>query len=537
MQSQTRAGMARSGGGRGYRVVLLALAMALGGVVGTAPAQAASGVFAAATATAAETNADQTLNLAVNGTCGPLEGDVTYDVTLTPGTASPADVVLPASSSTVTIDCGGLLPSSPKTQIPVTIKGDTLDEADETFTVSFATAAAPTTAVSTTTVTITDEDPTPTVTTAAPTAAGEGTGTAGTGLVFPVTLSAASGRAVTVAYATSDGTAIAGTDYTATTGTLTIPAGTTTGTVTVPVTADAIDEDDETLTLRLSAPANASLAAAGTEVATGTITDDDTATITIGGARVDEGAAGAQTAVNLVVGLSTPSAKAVSVKYATVDGTATAGSDYTAASGTLTIAAGEPGGLVAVTVTGDATAEPDEIFGVTLSEPAGAAIATNGGTAPVVIRNDDATPPGSTATPPGTGVISEPGKTGSLPPVDSSEGKAPIKLGKLNFKRATSALRYDVRCPEGAGRCKGNVTVFTVPILKSKVKALRTERKIGSKRFDLAAGQTVTLSYTLSAAAKRWLKEAKTYKVIAYGVSTSTTFGVSTAKNTGTLKR
>jgi len=90
--------------------------------------------------------------------------------------------------------------------------------------------------------------------------------------VLNVTLSAASTSAVSVDYATADGTALAASDYTAANATLTIPAGATTGTITVLVGADITAENNETLTLTLSNPINATITTAS---ATGTITDDD----------------------------------------------------------------------------------------------------------------------------------------------------------------------------------------------------------------------------------------------------------------------
>ena len=74
-------------------------------------------------------------------------------------------------------------------------------------------------------------------------------------------------------YATSDGTATAGSDYTATSGDLTIPANTTTGQITVPVLSDKVREADETLTVTLQ-PAGYGSVADGS--ATGTIVNDDT---------------------------------------------------------------------------------------------------------------------------------------------------------------------------------------------------------------------------------------------------------------------
>ena len=91
-------------------------------------------------------------------------------------------------------------------------------------------------------------------------------------LAFMVTLDRAVSATVTVAYATSDGTALAGTDYTAASGTLTFAAGETEQTVSVAVLDDTHDEESETLTLTLSTPSGAYLADA---TATGTINNSD----------------------------------------------------------------------------------------------------------------------------------------------------------------------------------------------------------------------------------------------------------------------
>jgi len=106
----------------------------------------------------------------------------------------------------------------------------------------------------------------------APASVLEGSGGGTTNLNFTVTLSTASTTNVSVNYATSDGTALSTSDYTATTATLTISAGQTTGTITVLVNADTTFEPNETLTLTLSNPTNATL---GTAVAIGTILNDD----------------------------------------------------------------------------------------------------------------------------------------------------------------------------------------------------------------------------------------------------------------------
>ena len=117
-------------------------------------------------------------------------------------------------------------------------------------------------------------------------------------LEFAVTLSGRSAVDVVVDYATSDGTATAGADYTGTAGTLTLSAGDTTTTIHVPVLPDGVDEPDEAFTLTLS---NARNAMRGRGSATGTIRDDDVAStgivLTVVPSRVAEGAGATEVSV------------------------------------------------------------------------------------------------------------------------------------------------------------------------------------------------------------------------------------------------
>jgi hypothetical protein len=113
-------------------------------------------------------------------------------------------------------------------------------------------------------------------------------------------------------------------------------------------------------------------------------------TLSVADVSVNEGNAGTSTAT-FTVTLSAAAAGAVTVNYATADGTATAGSDYTAGSGTLTFAAGQVTKTVAVTVSGDTTVEANETFVVNLSAASGATIAD--AQAQGTITNDDVAPP------------------------------------------------------------------------------------------------------------------------------------------------
>ncbi|MFL5766460.1 MAG: calcium-binding protein [Actinomycetota bacterium] len=93
-----------------------------------------------------------------------------------------------------------------------------------------------------------------------------------TQLVFTATLSGRSVHTATVDYTTVDGTALAASDYSAMTGTLSFPKGVTTQTVSVSVNGDTEGEDAETLTVQLSSPVDSVI---GTGTGNGTIVDDD----------------------------------------------------------------------------------------------------------------------------------------------------------------------------------------------------------------------------------------------------------------------
>ena len=163
-----------------------------------------------------------------------------------------------------------------------------------------------------------------------------------------------SGETITVDYATADGSAAAGSDYVATSGPLTFTAGATTRNVTVTVNGDTLDELDETFFVNLSNPSNATIS---DDQGQGTVTDDDaTPTLSIDDVTVTEGNSGTVDAV-FTVSLSTASGQEVTVDYATADGTAAAGTDYAAASGTLTFPAGTTTRNVTVAVNGDTVDE------------------------------------------------------------------------------------------------------------------------------------------------------------------------------------
>ena len=108
--------------------------------------------------------------------------------------------------------------------------------------------------------------------------------------------------------------------------------------------------------------------------------------LSIGDATVTEGNTGTTNAV-FTVSLSTASSQTVTVRYATANGTATAGSDYTAVSGTLTFAPGQLTRTIAVPVLGDTVVEPNETFIVNLTSPTNATLSDSQG-AGTITNND-----------------------------------------------------------------------------------------------------------------------------------------------------
>ncbi|WP_456362372.1 putative Ig domain-containing protein [Xanthomonas arboricola] len=212
-------------------------------------------------------------------------------------------------------------------------------------------------------------------------------GNAGTtNATFTVSLSQPAGTGgVSFDIATADGTATAGVDYVASSLTgQTIPAGSSSATFTVLVNGDTLSEPNETFFVNVS---NVTGASVGDGQGQGTIVNDDALpALSIDDVSVNEGNSGTTTAT-FTVSLSAASGQTVSVNYITADGTATAGSDYSARSGTLTFAPGVTAQGVAITVNGDTAVEPNETFSVGLSGASNASIARATGTGTIV--NDD----------------------------------------------------------------------------------------------------------------------------------------------------
>ena len=190
-------------------------------------------------------------------------------------------------------------------------------------------------------------------------------GNAGThNALVPVTVSEPHGNAVTVNYSTADGTASAGSDYRAVSGKLTFALGEMSKSILVPVIGDRVPEADKSFFVELSNAKGAKIAKGEGIV---TIVDDEPR-ISINDVSLLEGNSGT-TLFTFTVSLSVPYDLPVNVNYTTTDGSAIAGSDYTAASGTLIFAPGQTSQTITVGVTGDRLPGPDKTFVVNLSTP------------------------------------------------------------------------------------------------------------------------------------------------------------------------
>ncbi|UYV16554.1 putative Ig domain-containing protein [Porphyrobacter sp. ULC335] len=259
-------------------------------------------------------------------------------------------------------------------------------EPDETVTLSVAAGAGYTVgSPSAATGTILNDDvPSASISVAPATVTEDGAGN----LVYTVTLSAVSNSPVSINYAVT-GTAASGTDYATITSPLIINTGQTTGTITVNPAADTNVEADETVVLTVTAGTGYTVGSPN--AATGTISNDDTPGLTINDVTVTEGNSGTTSATFTVSLAAAAPAGGVTFDIATANGTATAGSDYTAQSlSGQTIAAGSTSATFTVSVTGDLLDEPNESFFVNVTNVTNATVVDGQGLG--TISDDDDLP-------------------------------------------------------------------------------------------------------------------------------------------------
>ncbi len=207
-----------------------------------------------------------------------------------------------------------------------------------------------------------------------------------TNATFTVSLSAPAGPGgVTFDIATANGSATAGVDYVANSLTSqTIPAGSSTYSFTVLLNGDTLNEPNETYFVNVTNVIN-SVVVDGQGV--GTITNDDPLpTLSINDVTITEGDSGTFNAT-FTVSLNTASGQSVGVNYATANGTATSGTDYTSASGSLVFTPGQTTKTINISINGETVPEANETFTISLSGATNATILDASGLG--TINNDD----------------------------------------------------------------------------------------------------------------------------------------------------
>jgi hypothetical protein len=209
----------------------------------------------------------------------------------------------------------------------------------------------------------------------------------GGNLLFTVTKTGTATGTLTVSYATANGTAVAGSDYTTTSGTLSFLSTDTAKTVSVPTIDDAAVESAETVLFNLS---NASTGATISDSqGVGTINDNDSLCGGVSFTIASNGAVAEGGSSLFTVTKSGSASGSCSVNYATAGGTATSGSDFTASSGTLTFTSTQTSQQISVATIDDTAVESAETFTTSLSSPTGGSTLGSPSTATATINDND----------------------------------------------------------------------------------------------------------------------------------------------------
>ena len=267
-------------------------------------------------------------------------------------------------------------------KITIQVKGDTLDEVNESFKLELlnpTTGAVVRTAIGT----ISNDDNNSKLSIGDASSDEPGT------LTFPVTLSQASAREVKINWATADGTAAAGSDYTGGSGTVTFAPGETAKSIAVAVLGDGATEENETMKVLLSGPVGVPEGNVLDGEGAGTIIDRNAPpSLSISDALGREGGG-----VTFTVSLAGTTLRTVTVRFNTADGTAKAPGDYAGRAGTLTFEPGEKSKTVAVSITDDTEAEPVEEFFVVIGDAVNATITKNRGQGSIEASDRPDAPP------------------------------------------------------------------------------------------------------------------------------------------------
>ncbi len=355
---------------------------------------------------------------------------------------------------------------------------DTLDEDNETFSIVVKNGAN---TVTTGNGILDDDDSTPTYTlTAATNPVGEGVGNA----TVTATLSAVSGRPVTIPFHTQDDTAVAPEDYTAVAnGSITINPGQPSGTAAIAITDDTYDDADLEYFKVIGGQGSNGEQRSNPDLSIG-ITDDDvrpTVSVSAPGAALEG------TTLSFTVSLSSRSNRTVTVLATTSDGTATAGQDYTAVNQQMvTFNPGDTTHTVDVTTLSDTVNEVNpETLMLTLTSPVNADSGTMSAVGGI---SDDDDPPTATLTPT---TVSE-GDSGTAPAtftvtLDAPSGRV-LHVGyTVSSDTATAGQDFVVNTGGTLTFNKGELTkTFTVGVIGDTMYEPDEQFKITLSDLDMA---------------------------------------------------
>lgn len=206
-----------------------------------------------------------------------------------------------------------------------------------------------------------------------------------TNLVLTVTRTGGAANGVTVDYETVDDTATAGSDYVATSGTITFRANETAKKIAIPIIQDLAAEGNERFFVRLINPTGRARLGAITNA--NCVIVDDESSVSIG--KASYVFSETNKTITIPVTRSGDLKSAVSVSYATANGTALAGSDYVATNGVLKFPANVSSANIVITLVRDHVIEDDETFSVSLFDPKNGVQLGSITNATVTIANDD----------------------------------------------------------------------------------------------------------------------------------------------------
>ena len=335
--------------------------------------------FAVASSTAQEDAG--TRNVVVNLNPAPQTG-ITLSYRVAGSAASGSDYT--ALSGTVTVTAG-----ASSVNIPVAITDDSAQENSETIILTLTGGTGYTVgSTGSHTLTITDDDTPPppprrhqkpeATFAAASSSAGEGAGTHN----IQVTLSSQPSAGITIGYSVG-GSAVAGSDYTSLSWSVSVQAGTSSVNIPVAITDDSEQESSETIILTLTADSGYTVGSPGQH--TLTITDDDApvATFAMASSKAGEDAGTRNVAVNL----SPAPQSGITLRYS-VGGTASSGSDYSPLSGTVTVSSGASSVNIPVTIIDDDVQESSETIILTLTADSGYTVGSTGKHTLTITAND-----------------------------------------------------------------------------------------------------------------------------------------------------